>query len=312
MASSQPHVTVLLALYDGCEHLEEQLRSYLDQSLRPARVLASDDRPHDGTGAVFQNFGTQVTAPLCWDLIEGPQQGLTRNFLHLLATVGPAETDYVALSDQDDIWLPEKLQSAVHQIAAQGDRPVLLGTRSWEWSPSTGQKVLSRHIPPPLNFAHALVQNYAGGNTMVLNRSALKLVQAALPGMPQPALHDWWLYQLISGAGGVVLLDPEPRLLYRQHSDNQVGANATLHSKLRRFGHMLTGTYRKWMDQNISALQSHANLLTPDNKALLDRLAQERSASLCTRLNMLADTGLHRKGRSNQAALWIAAALRRM
>ncbi|WOI35338.1 glycosyl transferase family 2 (plasmid) [Tritonibacter scottomollicae] len=312
MASSQPHVTVLLALYDGCEHLEEQLQSYLDQSLCPARVLASDDRPHDGTGAVFQHFGTKVSVPVYWDLIEGPQQGLTSNFLHLLAAVDPAETEYVALSDQDDIWLPEKLRSAVDQITPHGDQPVLLGTRSWEWTPSTGQKVLSRSIPPPLNFAHALVQNYAGGNTMVLNRSALKLVQAALPGMPQPALHDWWLYQLISGAGGVVFLDPKPRLLYRQHTGNQLGANATSHSKLRRLGQMLTGTYRHWMDHNINTLQSHANLLTPNNKALLTRLAQERNAPLVTRLNMLADTGLHRKGRSNQAALWIAAALRRL
>jgi glycosyltransferase involved in cell wall biosynthesis len=313
--SQPPRITVLLALFDGSRHLDDQLQSYLDQSLPPVRVLASDDRPGDGTGARFRAFADHVaaTSPCRWQLIPGPGAGPTANFLHLLACVEAAETDYVALSDQDDIWLPDKLQSAVALIAPEGAGPVLLGTRSWEWHATGNRRQLSRPVPEPWDFSHALMQNYAGGNTMVLNRAALQLVQAALArGGPCPAVHDWWLYQLISGAGGRVILDPEPRLLYRQHPGNQIGANSGLPSKLHRFWLMLRGTYRSWMDRNLATLAAHEDLLTPEARALLTRLRQDRDGGFLTRMRLLAQTPLHRKGWSNQMTLWIAAALRRM
>lgn len=310
--TDRPRITVLLALYDGCSYLREQLQSYLDQSLPPVCVLASDDRPGDGTAEVFRRFTSAASGEIIWNMITGPERGSTANFLHLLATVSLHDTDYVALSDQDDIWLPQKLQSAVEWIAPLGNRPVLLGTRSWIWEAATDRRRVSRAISPPFDFRHALIQNYAGGNTMVLNRPAMQLVQQALPTMPQPAIHDWWLYQLISGAGGTVLLDPEPRLLYRQHPGNQIGASTTLASKLRRFTNMLSGTHRAWMDQNLAALQANEFLLTSDSVALLHRLQRNRSGSLQQRLCLLRDTGLHRKAQVDQLALWIAAALGRL
>lgn len=308
-------VTVLLALYNGMDHLTSQLQSYVNQTCPPTRVLASDDHPEDGTGDLFRNFAAQAPVTTKWDLILGPQQGLTANFLHLIAKVDPNESAFFALSDQDDIWLPEKLSSAVEILTAAGahsKHPMLLGTRSWEWVAETGQRRLSRLVPEPLDFTHALVQNYAGGNTMVMNSAAVRLLQQALPNLPLPAAHDWWLYQVISGAGGTVLLDQEPRILYRQHSNNQVGANATFASKLKRFTQMLTGTYRQWMDQNLAALNSHKTLLTKQNIRLLERVTRDRDATLPHRLRLLTETRLHRKGRTNQVALWIAVAFRKM
>ncbi|WP_417818621.1 glycosyltransferase [Tritonibacter scottomollicae] len=308
-------ITVLLALYDGCAHLEAQMQSYLDQTRVPARVLASDDHPGDGTAEHFLAFTkTEAAAAIGdWELIPGPGRGPTANFLHLLRSVDAEGTDFVALSDQDDIWLPDKLDSAVTRIASHGERPVLLGTRSWEWHPSRDLRKLSRQVPEPWDFSHALVQNYAGGNTMVMNRAALKLVQTALAlGGPCPAVHDWWLYQLISGAGGIVILDPTPRLLYRQHPGNQIGANSSIPSKALRFWMMLYGTYRLWMSQNLATLTVQQDLLTSESRALLHRLAQDRNGSLITRLRLLAQTPLHRKGWPNQLTLWIAAVLQRM
>lgn len=304
-----PGITVLLGLYNGGADLGPQLQSYLDQTLKPSRILASDDGSEDDSRTQFDAFSDRAAAQgITGTLCEGPGRGLTANFLSLLARTNP-DADYTALSDQDDIWLPGKLEQAVALLAPYGTRPALLGTRSWEWQPDTDQRQLSRPIPGPLDFTHALAQNFAGGNTMVLNRAALALVQRALPDLPEPAVHDWWLYQLISGAGGAVLLDDRPQLLYRQHHGNQIGANSTLRSKLRRFGAMLGGTYRQWTDQNIAALQARPELLTPEARALLDRLARDRRGPLPARLALLRDTGLHRKGRVNQATLWLAAAL---
>lgn len=307
-----PRITVLLALCNGAAHLGAQMQSYCAQSLKPTRVLGSDDGSTDDTRALFDRFGGRAAqSGITCTLTRGPCRGLTANFFSLLARAG-ADADYVALSDQDDIWLPDKLASAVTALAPHRDRPALLGTRSWEWDAVRDVRRLSRPVPDPHDFRHALVQNFAGGNTMMLNRAGLDLVQRALPRISGAAVHDWWLYQLISGAGGKVILDQTPRILYRQHARNQIGANSSLTSGLTRFGAMLNGTYRGWNDLNIAALQACDDLLNPEARALLARVARDRHGPLPARLAMLRATGLHRKGRINQAVLWLTAALNRL
>ncbi len=303
-------VTVLLGLYNGGDSLRPQLDSYLTQTLKPHRVIASDDGSSDDSRAVFLRFAKEAEAVgvLC-HLIQGPARGLTANFLHLLAQPG-ANTHFVALSDQDDIWLPGKLEDAVHRLAPHQDTPALLGTRSWEWFPKTDQRQVSRAMPGPYHFRHALVQNFAGGNTMVLNQAGLQLAQRALPtDACAPAVHDWWLYQVISGAGGTVLFSDTPHILYRQHGDNQIGANRGLRSKLSRLFAMLRGTYQHWNTQNIAALESAKPLLTPEALETLTRFSADRHCPLPARLHMLRETGLYRKGTVNQMSLWLAALL---
>jgi len=305
-------ITVLLAICNGGTALAPQLDSYLQQSMKPTQILASDDGSDDGSQARFDAFAPRAAAAgISCQRVTGPQRGGTANFLSLLAQADP-DSDYVALSDQDDIWLPEKLAAATHLLAPHAAMPALLGTRSWEWDSARDQRQVSREVPPPHDFRHALVQNFAGGNTMVLNRAALHLVQRALPRMVDAAVHDWWLYQLISGAGGRVILDREPRLLYRQHADNQIGANSSMGSKFRRLKAMLNGTYRRWNDLNIAALEPNMDLLTPESRTILARFIRDRQAPLLARLLMLRHTRLHRKGAVNQASLWLAAALNKL
>ncbi len=312
MSQSPPHITILLAVYNGADALQPQLDSYLQQTLLPARILISDDGSTDGSADRLNRFAEIARARgIVCDLIRGPGRGPAANFLALLARTDP-NTDYVALSDQDDIWLPGKLEDAVHRLSPVNACPALLGTRSWEWDSASNRRKLSRPIPEPHDFRHALVQNYAGGNTMVLNRAALALVQRALPRVRDVAVHDWWLYQFISGAGGNILLGQTPHILYRQHGGNHIGANRGLGSKLSRFGAMLRGTYRDWNERNIAALEANADLLTPEARDILARFAAGRRAALPARLAMLRATQLHRKGMLNQAALWVAALMNRL
>jgi glycosyltransferase involved in cell wall biosynthesis len=307
-----PQVTVLLAICNGAETLAPQLDSYLTQRLKPARVLASDDGSTDDSPAAFAAFAPRAAAAgIDCQMRPGPQRGGTANFLSLLAAADPA-SDYVALSDQDDIWLPEKLARSVDLLAPHHRGPALLGGRSWEWDAHRNHRRLSRPVPAPHDFRHALVQNFAGGNTMLLNRAGLALVQRALPRMTDAAVHDWWLYQLITGAGGVVIFDQTPQILYRQHGGNQIGANRGLSSKLRRLRAMLAGDYQRWNSLNIAALEPNIALLTPESQALLRRFIHQRHAPLMARLSMLRQTGLRRKGWLNQASLWLAAALNKL
>lgn len=164
----------------------------------------------------------------------------------------------------------------------------------------------------PPGFRHALVQNIAGGNTMMLNRGAIALLAAASREPERIVVHDWWIYQIVSGAGGRVIFDPVPLLLYRQHGGNLIGANDGLRAKYRRLRMLLSGGFRQWNAINIRALSASAHRFTPENRRLLAEFEALRRAGPWGRLRQLKRTGLYRQGLPGRLSLWLAAVLGRI
>lgn len=306
---TSPAVAVLLATYNGAACLGEQLDSYAAQTHRPALILVSDDGSKDETCAIVRRFSDEHPE-LVVELVAGPCRGVSANFLSLLSQT-PDWVDIVALSDQDDVWLPDKLARGV-QALCDGDGLRLYCGRTWECNVDLGHRRKSRAPVRPTGFRHALVQNVAGGNTMMLNRSALDLVQGAASEQRKVVVHDWWLYQIISGGGGTVIYDREPVLLYRQHDKNLIGANRGWRAKLFRVRKMLSGRFRRWNTINIKALSASGHRLTAENRALLEVFAKGRNASLWQRLRMLRRTGVYRQGPLGQMSLYAAALLGRL
>lgn len=304
-------VVVLLATWNGAANLAEQLQSYCTQSLLPARLIVSDDGSRDATDQILRGFqASQPGFPV--DLLSGPRRGGAGNFLHLLKSV-PAGTRMVALSDQDDVWLPDKIARGVRLLDQEPeDVPVLLGGRSYVCDAELGNRRLSPLPRRNLSFRHALVQNFAGGNTMMLNRAAVDLVRAAAAEAGRVVVHDWWLYQVITGAGGRVIFDAAPVLLYRQHQGNQIGANSGVEAKVKRLRWMLRGRFRRWNAINLSALRASAHRFTPENRAILEDFARLQRADLFDRLVILRRMGLYRQGLEGTFSLWLAAILGRI
>ena len=352
-APSPPRIAIVMATYDGARYLGEQLESLAAQELRPARILVGDDGSRDDTRAILADFAA-AHPDMGMDVTDGPGRGAATNFMHLLRRV-PDDTDLVALSDQDDVWLPDKLARAAAALAevdlakttpaetgtpsalagpdaATGTQtgtqtgaapdmgpdmgpdtgPVLYCSRSWECDTTLSRRRVSRHQPRPPGFRHALVQNIAGGNTMVLNAAAWRLVRAAAAEVRRVVVHDWWIYQIVTGAGGAVIFDPEPTLLYRQHTGNVIGANRGTRAKASRMRFLLSGRYRRWTTVNLIALNASAHRFTPANRALLTALREGRRGGLFARLSMLRRTGIYRQGREGQASLLLAVLLGRL
>lgn len=307
-----PSVAILLATYNGSARLREQLDSYLAQTCLPTAIVISDDGSVDGTRQVVEAFiaanpGIEIT------LHDGPGCGAAANFLSLLQRV-PEGTEIIAFSDQDDVWLPQKIERGVQALseAGQGGGPLLYCGCSWECDEDLGNRQLSRRLKVPAGFRHALVQNVAAGNTMMLNRAALQLVQDASKEVTEVVVHDWWLYQIISGAGGQVIFDAAPHLLYRQHDGNLIGANRGLRAKTKRLIWLLSGGFRRWNTINIRALDASRDRLTPENRQKLDLFATNRDRSVLVRLMMLRRLGLYRQGIQGSLSLYLAALLRRI
>lgn len=306
VAPASPHVTILMAVRNGAALLPEQLDSFARQQHRNWSLLAGDDGSTDDSRAVLERFaeaGHDVR------IIEGPRRGAWANFLRLVQALpehAPAGT-WVAFSDQDDVWLPERLSRGLAQLPADGP-PALYCSRTWITDVGLRGRRLSAPRPRPPSFRNALVQNIASGNTILLNPAAVRLLVAASKEPEELVVHDWWVYLLITGAGGVVVHDDTPTILYRQHSGNQIGANDGMRARLRRAGMILDGTFRSWHDANIDALRRSAHRLTAENRQILDEFAALRGCWAGARVSRLARLGLYRQSRLSSLALWVAAA----
>lgn len=309
----QDRIRILLCTYNGATHLEAQLQSYVAQDHGAWDLWVSDDGSEDDTLAILDRFRQAHGAGREIRVIAGPRRGGAANFLSLLCHPdlprGP-----VAMSDQDDIWMPQKLSRALAALQKAG--PVALyGGQSLHADAALRVIGRSRRPRRAPSFRNALTQNIVSGHSAVLSAGALELVRCAgvHDGLPY---QDWWLYQLISGAGGEVVIDAEPVLYYRQHGSNAMGAHQGLRSTLQRVAIVMGRGYGDWIAANLAALAQVQGLLTVQNRdlvaALLRRPRQEGRMAGLRRALRLARHGLHRQGWLATGFLYLAVVLGRV
>lgn len=302
---------ILMAVYNGERHLREQLQSLADQTFQDWDLIASDDGSQDGSRALLQDVARAWTAAEPdrrhdLTILSGPGRGLVRNFFHLLQTM-PATAAFAALSDQDDVWFPGKLDRALAALAAiPPERPALYCARTMicdEALRPLRPSVLFRRSP---GFRNALVQSAGGGNTMVLNPGAIALVRSAVAEAQEAAVHDWWLYQIITACGGTVLRDAEPVLLYRQHGANAIGVNTSVRGRIHRILFIMGRRFSAWNDINLRALAASRHRFTPEARAVLDHYAEARRGGALHRMRALTASGVYRQRRIGTLALYAA------
>ncbi len=300
---------VLLCTHNGAVYLREQLASYQVPEGVLGRLYASDDASSDATTSVLSEYAAAPGA-LSLDLRQGPGQGHAANFLSLLCA-DDVSGDAFALSDQDDVWDPDKLTRALAWLEQQpAERPALYCARTRSISETGASMGLSPLFKRRPSFGNALIQNIAGGNTMVLNAAARELLRRA--GPVDVVTHDWWIYQLVSGAGGRVHYDPEPCLSYRQHAANVIGANTGLRARAGRYGGFLGGRNRDWNARNLAALGRCRELLTAESLATLDQFERMHAGGLASRLSSLLRGGVYAQTASGNLGLFFATMLKKI
>ena len=307
---SESRVAIVMGLHDAGPSLSAQLESFLDQSWRRWDLHVGDDGGTVRDLAKLETFRERaghLGHMVC--VSPGPRRGFAANYMTMLRHL-PPETGFVALSDQDDIWLPSKLERAVRALEKVTGPGLYCGARVI-WNPDSDLRRTSRALARAPSFRNALVENIACGNTIVLNTAALDLIRRSPPEADAVPFHDWWIYLLISGAGGQVIHDPAPQVLYRQHPGNALGAGEAGRNWMRARTEMIAGIYRARIECNLAALVAARGLLSSDHQWLLDRFIAARLAPWPLRLRLLASLGLYRQDRLSQLGLWGAFALAR-
>lgn len=220
-------VSVALCTHNGATFVEQQVRSILAQSHRPTEIVLSDDASTDDTVDLVSAAvaPTDVSLTVIRNTVA---LGVTKNFEQaVLACSG----DLVALSDQDDVWRPDRLELLAARFAAEPD--LLLAHSDARLVDADGSPLpeslfdtleVSRHdlaeIEAGNAFAVLLHRNLVTGATVVFRRS---LVAAAAP-FPESWLHDEWLASIAAATGRMDVV--RDRLIdYRQHGSNEVGAS---------------------------------------------------------------------------------------
>ena len=295
---------------NGEAYLQAQLDSFKTQTHANWSLWVSDDGSSDQTHAILARFKSSLPAGRV-NIVKGPQQGFAANFLSLLAKVAqPA--DFYAYSDQDDIWLPQKLQLAVQNLRALPvSKPALYCTRT-ELIDSNGKHLgFSKHWPRQPAFQNALTQNIGGGNTMVFNWPAQQLLTEAGSQLEIIA-HDWWTYLVVSACGGEVVFDATPTLQYRQHANNAIGANHELTAPLRSVQRLMAGRYKQWNTHNLAGLQRLHRHLPAHNQTILQTFARARTAPFFSRLRGVYQSGVYRQTFSGNLGLILATVFKRI
>ncbi len=311
--SGRESVAILLGLHNGQAHIAGQLDSIAAQDHQDWTLTVSDDGSADGGPALVAAFADRYE-PGRVRLTQGPCAGFSRNFLSMIMAPQTRRSAFVALCDQDDIWLAERLSRGVAALASLGDGPALYCARTHVCDMQMRPVKVSPLWTRPFTLRNALVQNVAAGNTIMMNRAMADLACAAAPAASSAgiAAHDWWLYQLATATGARVIQDHTAVLLYRQHGGNTMGRNDTLAARLNRLRQLLDGTFARWISAHVAALRLCSPLLTAEARALLDRSEAVRKGGLISRLLALRDLGLYRQTSAGNLALKVAVALKKL
>ncbi len=303
---------ILLAAYNGKPYLMEQLDSLFSQTVGDFVVYVHDDGSTDDTMSVINDFSKKYPERLV--VVEGePQGGAKYNFWFLMKEI---EADIYFFCDQDDVWLPQKvekerqaLSKATGPAVVFSDMKVVDGEMN-EIAPSfiryTGCNA-QLHAYPQL-----IIDNIAAGATIAFNRALRDALIAAKIDPGAVEMHDG----IVMAAGdliGEVIYMEEPLVYYRQHADNEIGA---IHEGiLTKIGRNVAGIVcGRWLEQKKAFISLSKNAarellkldgLKEKDKKILRIYLNTDSLSKVQRIRFLRRNGFRRAHHTWWMYLWI-------
>jgi rhamnosyltransferase len=211
-----PKFAICLAVFNGIKWIDEQLKTILTQYGVEVSIFVSVDSSNDGSEELVVlphgcHFG-----------------GAAYNFFRILRDVDFSDFDYVSFSDQDDIWLPNKLLRA-HEVLSGTGADAYSSNVTAFWP--DGRKALIEKSQHQVQWDF-LFESAGPGCTFVMRRNLACTIQNFLKtrrnqvqqvGQGQ---HDWFIYAFARANGYRWVIDDYAGMLYRQHENNLVGVNA--------------------------------------------------------------------------------------
>jgi len=240
----QAKIAVLLAAYNGQDWIQEQVETILHQKNVIVKIFISIDFSNDDTYQICSKLERENESIIIlpYGNIFG---GAAKNFFRLIRDVDFACFDYIALSDQDDIWDSGKLSHAIRTIEQDNlDGYSSDVTAFW----SNGREKLVKKSFPQKKFDF-FFEAAGPGCTYVLKQQSMQTFKNFLIKIWECVnlveLHDWMIYAYFRSQGMKWKIDNKPLMCYRQHDHNQIGLNSGLKAYLIRFNKIKAKWYRR-------------------------------------------------------------------
>lgn len=210
-----------MSTYNGERFLKEQIESVMKQTGVEVTLLIRDDGSHDNTVNLIKEFQKKYSNII---FIKGENCGSAMSFLKLLneATSSYVGYDYFAFCDQDDVWLDDKLTSAVMVLENHSKATPCLYLGAYQMVDVNLKNIVTPKRTPKLNLPAAIASNLATGCTMVFNYCLAELISTNC-NPKNIIMHDYWIYLVCLAVSGYIYYDETPHMLYRQHGNNVIG-----------------------------------------------------------------------------------------
>jgi len=307
-------ISILLASYNGEKYIKEQIESLLEQTVQDFRLFICDDKSTDSTYSIAQDYVIKYPGKIFAEQNDENLGAAKRNFIKMMAKY---KDDYVMLCDQDDVWLPDKIEKSLAKIKEMEEqygqeKPLLVHTDLTVTDEdlkitarSYMEKVNARYEKSKLN--NIIVSNTLAGCVTIFNMALADLISDNEPEFM--IMHDWWI-AFIASAFGEIGTVYDQTILYRQHACNEYGINkrnpvSHLFHKLFNFSEVretLSNTYR----QADSFLILYKDVLTLENSELIAAYASIPQKKKLKRLRTLLKYKTWKNGFMRRLAQCIA------
>ncbi|MBP3329637.1 MAG: glycosyltransferase family 2 protein [Clostridia bacterium] len=219
--STQKKISVVLAAYKGEKYIEEQLSSIVFQLKDDDEIIVSDDLPGGETEKIVRNLA-EKDARIRY--IKGPGRGLIMNFENAIKN---CTGDYIFLCDQDDVWLPDKVETVTEKLD-DGFVLVLHNAMVTDEKLTVKDTSFFKSHGTKKGFMNNLIKNSYMGCCMAFRRELCKKI---LPFENDLPMHDQWIGLIAEKSGDVCLVE-KPLILYRRHGANMTGGKTSLRQKI--------------------------------------------------------------------------------
>ncbi|HFI2440743.1 MULTISPECIES: glycosyltransferase family 2 protein [Streptococcus] len=286
-------VNILMSTYNGQQFLAEQIRSIQEQTYTDWTLFIRDDGSSDNTKEILKDFERQDSRVHLIDSDKSDNLGVIKSFHKL---VNHDRADYYFFSDQDDVWLPNKLELSLNEAQNYpANLPLMvymdLKVVNQDLEIMTESMVKSQSHHANTELVQELTENTVTGGVAMINHTLAEMWQET----DDILMHDWYLALLASAFGNLVFID-QPGELYRQHSDNVLGAR-TLSKRFKKWirPHILFAVY--WDLIKNSQKQARHLLQMPlsqSNRELIEAFVTIMDKPMLERFRILRKYGLRK------------------
>ncbi len=284
-------VAVLMSTYNGEKYIEAQLDSILSQQRNfDLGIFIRDDASTDQTVAIIKEY--QKTNENI-HLTRGKNLGCNASFFELLKNV--SGYNYYAFSDQDDVWMEDKLQSAINALEKENDNtPLLYGSCSFLTNEQLEKTGITQRQHRKITFYNTLIQNFLPGHAQVMNEKLRSVLAKSNIDTSKIYYYDSWITN-VAAVEGKIIFDNTPHTYYRQHSSNEIGYGkgrlSWYKERLKRIKDNQTKKYSQQIDYFI---EKYSNDLSPEYSEEIQKYTNSKT-SFFKRIKYATHSKLYRQ-----------------